>query len=106
MRAGLMTETITVSKSVQTKGDYGDTIDTWSVVASDVPCRVVEGVHTLLNDKGEMIYSYSDEFHIRYDSKIKEYMQIAWDDRKYRIKGIKRDRVHGEMTLLGELINE
>jgi SPP1 family predicted phage head-tail adaptor len=106
MRAGLMTKIVSVYQTVTTTDEYNDRVTSWQPVIERVRCRVTYGNQGIAIENDEVIYKDTITFSLRYTGLVKEYMRIHWEDRKYRITGIKRIPERGELDINTELINE
>lgn len=101
-----MSKVISVYQTVTSTDEYNDRVTSWQPMINAVRCRVTHGNQGVAIENGELIYKDSVTFSLRYTSAIKEYMRIYWEDRKYRITGIKRMPERGELDINAELINE
>lgn len=109
MRAGLMRDTISVWKSVQTTGKTGAKKSAWKNCLGDgrtVHARVTYGRQQMTDKEGNFVLASTIIFNIRYLEGLTEYMRIYWQERKYRINAIRRYRERGEMQIDAELIDE
>ena len=90
MRAGRLFHEIKFYAKVNTRGDYGDSVDSYptATVITRGEIREVGGNKTLYNE--EKFYSKSKELTIRYNSAIVETMRIQIDnsDERYMISYI------------------
>lgn len=108
MRAGLLTESISIYQpynrdtkyGVSTKTDYVPYIDS-------TRARVLNERGTRTNENNEIIYAYTVTFIIRGYHKIDDYMRIKWKDKFYRILNIVPATAHyNEIQIETELVHD
>lgn len=106
MRAGALKSIISVERPVVVRDKYGANQKTWQEVTDLLHADVRDkstGIHV---ENGDLIFGYTTDFIVRYTDRIDERMRIIWEDRKYRIKGIDRDKIRRQLIIHTDLINE
>jgi head-tail adaptor len=105
MRAGLLTEPITIYEKIITTNDFGEETEEW-VVKYTTRARLVNdgGDRTIIN--GEIFYSNAKTFQVRTYVPVDEYDEIKWDNKLYRILSIQPDKSRMNKTIRTELIND
>lgn len=105
MRAGLLTEPITVTRPVIRKNEYGQEETGWDgFIATRCQARHKSG--NRVSENGENWNEYVVEFTVRRYHKITEAMRIVWRGRQYRILSIFPSKEAQSVTIAGELVNE
>jgi len=105
MRAGILTEPITILKPVIIKNDFGAEKTDWiNFIATRTNVRFNSG--NRFTETNEIIHSCNLTFTIRYYHLIDESMKVAYKGKEYRILAINSDRLKQSTTIIGELINE
>lgn len=105
LRAGLLNEIIKIQRAVVVKNDYGEEIETYSDVDT-TRARITQTNSNKVNENGDVYMTYSKEFFMRYYIQIKEYDIILWNNSKYRVMSIDKDRANLYIKVIGELIND
>ena len=104
MRAGLLTELVTIKKAEVEKNEYGQEETIWNdylVTRANVTYKT--GSRDTENN--ENINTYTVDFTVRSYHIIDEFMRILWNGNIYRILSINRDKRKQSITITGELIN-
>jgi SPP1 family predicted phage head-tail adaptor len=105
MRAGLLTEQITIQKRVEVASDFAsrqyDYIDYITTRAQVVHTG---GNKSVLAD--EVFTSYAVKFIIRLYHDVSPEMLVVYNGQKYEIKDINVQRAQQSITLTTELIND
>lgn len=105
MRAGTLTERITIENIITSKNNFGATEKVWQpYINTRCNIRLNNGNRQIENK--EIINTYSITFTIRYYYNINERMRIVWNGKKYRILSIFPDKHKQSIDIVGELINE
>lgn len=105
MRAGLLTEEITIQAPVTIKDIYGADSIRWDDVIS-TRSQVSFNSGQRQNQNNEIVHSYTITFTIRYYHNINERMIIVWKGNRYKILSINREIHKQSITIITELINE
>ncbi len=105
MRAGLLTEQITIENTTTNKDDFGSTVKVWQPVIK-TRCNIKFNSGNRQIENKEIINSYSLTFTIRLYHNINEDMRIVWNGKKYRILSIFPDKHKQSIDIIGDLINE
>lgn len=105
MRAGLLTETISILEKVLITNDYGEETETW-VDKYTTKARLVHdgGGRVIVND--EVFYTHAKTFQVRMYVPIEDFDRIQWDGKYYRILNIEIDRTQNNKTIKAELIDD
>jgi len=104
MRAGLLTEPITIRKATVSKNAYGQEETVWSnyIITRG---NVVYNSGNRITENQEIINTYTVTFTVRSYHKIDEFMRILWKKKEYRILSIEEDKKKQSIDIIGELIN-
>lgn len=105
MRAGLLTEEITIQTPVSIKDIYGADSIRWDNIIN-TRAQVSYNSGKRQNQNNEIVHSYTITFTIRYYHNVNELMIIIWKGNKYRILSINRELYKQSITIITELINE
>lgn len=105
MRAGLLTEEITIQTPVSIKDIYGADSIRWDNIIN-TRAQVSYNSGQRQNQNNEIVHSYTITFTIRYYHNVNERMIIIWKGNKYRILSINRELYKQSITITTELINE
>lgn len=106
MRAGRLTEVISVEKPVQRQNEYGATALEWESFISKTKAEVTYSNGNRRNENNEIIFAYEVIFTVRIYHQINERMRIIWKNKKYRILSIQENKELQSLTIKTELINE
>lgn len=106
MRAGRLTEVISVEKPVQRQNEYGATALEWESFISKTKAEVTYSNGNRRNENNEIIFAYEVVFTVRIYHQINERMRIIWKNKKYRILSIQENKELQSLTIKTELINE
>lgn len=105
MQAGLLTDIIDFFRSETTRDALGGTSEKWERVFCKRACvRFKTGSRREVNS--EVLNTSTITITIRYCKDIHEKMRIGYEDRKYRILSINRDRKQQSTIIEAEVINE
>ncbi|EOA55588.1 hypothetical protein HMPREF1214_03711 [Bacteroides sp. HPS0048] len=105
MQAGLLTEIISFLRSETVRDTLGGTSEKWIEVLKKRACvRFKSGVRREVNS--EILNSFSITITIRYCKDINEKMRIEYENRKYNILSINRDRKQQSTVIEAEVVNE
>ena len=105
MRAGLLTEQITIENNTTNKDDFGSTVKVWQPVIK-TRCNIKFNSGNRQIENKEIINSYSLTFTLRFYHNITEDMRIVWNRKRYRILSIFPDKHKQSIEIIGSLINE
>lgn len=105
MRAGLLTEPITIKEPIIIKDEFGGNAIDWKDVIS-TRAKVTYNSGSRQNQNNEIVNTYTVTFTIRLYHRIDEPMRILWNGNKYRILSINRELYKQSITIITELINE
>lgn len=106
MRAGLLTEKISIYRTDVIQGEDGATNNIHTLIAS-TRANVISkgGARTIEND--EVVYPYTFAFEVWGYIKIQEHTDyIMWGKKKYRVLSVVLDKVQNKKTIETEVINE
>lgn len=104
MRAGLLTEIITIKRAVITKNQYGEDVERWDTVAT-TRARVMQTTSNRTIENDEVVYDFQKEFVVRYYVDVQTYDKIIWQNKEYRILNYDKSHDLQQITIIGELIN-
>lgn len=105
MRAGLLTEIITILRPVITKNEFGEDEETYKKHYV-TRARVINNSGNREIDNNEIHNSYTKTFEMWKYVDIKETDWIDWNDKKYRILSIDLDKTQQKKTVKTEQVNE
>lgn len=105
MRAGLLTESITIKRATIVKNNFGEETEVWNDVYN-TRARVVQTNSSKVTENNEIIMTYTKEFLMRYYVPIQEYDVIIWRNKKYRVMSIDKNKSEVNIKAIGELIND
>ena len=104
MRAGLLTEPITIRRASIIKNGYGQEQTVWeNYIITRGNVKYNTGNRVIENQ--EIINTYTVTFTIRSYHNIDEFMRVLYNKKVYRILSINEDRHTQSSTIIGELIN-
>lgn len=108
MRAGLLSEVISVYKPFIGDSEFGKSTKTDYVLhIPSTRARVMNNKGTRTNENNEIVYAYTVTFVVRGYHKIEDVMRIKWKDRFYRILNIiPPTREINDYQIDTELVNE
>lgn len=105
MRAGQLTEKITLQEATISTNSYGANDLVWNDVIT-TRANVIYTNGNRINDTNEITFAYTVTFVIRSYHKINERMRILYNDKLYRILSIEENRHLQQQKIITELINE
>lgn len=105
MRAGLLTEPVTIKRAEINKNEYGQEETVWKDYLS-TRAGISYKTGNRVTENNEIINTYTVDFTVRSYHKIDEFMRIRWNGNTYRILSINRDKKKQSITITGELVNE
>lgn len=105
MRAGLLNETISIYRQMESQSDFGDISTSYQKVGT-TRAKVEHklGNRTLQNN--EIFYDYSKTFFVRYYVDVVDTDRIKYGNKFYRVISIEPDKQKQQRTILTELVNE
>lgn len=106
MRAGLLSEVISVEKPVTYTNEYGANSTKWETFIGKTKAQITYTSGNRLNENNEIIFAYEVVFTVRIYHQINERMRIIWKNKKYRILSIEENKHLQTLTIKTELINE
>lgn len=105
MRAGTLTEIISILEPNVTTNDVGEqTTEYLEIYKTKAKVEYDSGNREIENN--EVVYNYSKTFKTRYYLKVDEYCRILWNGKQYRILSIEPNKQYQELTIKSELVNE
>jgi SPP1 family predicted phage head-tail adaptor len=105
MRAGTLTENISILKPNVTTNDVGEQTTEY-IVKLTTKAKVEFDSGNREIENREIVYNYSKTFKTRYYIEVDEYDRIHWNNKQYRILSIEPNRQYQELTIKTELVNE
>ena len=105
MRAGILTEPITIQELVTVKDDFGANTTEYRDVIS-TRAQVVFNTGTRETQNNEIVNTYQRTFNIRLYHKVDERMIILWHGERYRILSIQKELYKQQTSIITEKINE
>ena len=105
MRAGLLTEPITIQELVTVKDEYGANKTEYKDIIS-TRAQITYNTGNRENQNNEILNTYQKTFTIRLYHKVNEKMIILWKGEKYRILGINKELYKQSISITTERINE
>lgn len=106
MRAGLLTEVVTVEQPIIVTDDFGANQIVWKPMIINTRAKVSYSSGNRANENNEIVFAYEVLFTMRIYHQINERMRIIWKNRKYRILSIERNKEQQHQIIKTELINE
>lgn len=106
MRAGVLNEIITIEELKVIKNEYGEEQTDNYVKKFSTRAEVRWNNGQRITDNNELFFAYDITFTIRYYNDIDELDRIIWNNKKYRILSIERNRQWQMINIKCELINE
>lgn len=108
MRAGLLTETISIYQPYNRDTKYGKSTKTDYVpYIKETRARVINQRGSRTNENNEVLLAYTVTFIIRGYHKIDDYMRIKWKGNFYRILNIMLPTFnYNEIQIDAELVKE
>lgn len=105
MRAGILTENITIKRPTVEKNAYGEEVTEYEVIWT-TRARVVHtgGGRTVENES--IFYSQTKTLEVRDYVPIDYFDIVEWDGRKYRVIDIEKFRTQQKQQIKIELIND
>lgn len=91
MRAGLLTEVVSVEQPIVVTDDFGANSIKWMPII-DTRAKVSYSSGNRANENNEIVFAYEVLFTVRIYHQINERMRIIWKNRKYRILSIERNK--------------
>lgn len=105
MRAGLLTEEITIQQQTVTQNNDGSNVKQWTTfIVTKAQVDYESGSRAI--SANEVVFMQNVNFTIRIYHKVTEQMRIIWNSKKYRILFIQSDKQKQSITIKTELINE
>lgn len=105
MRAGLLSEVITIMCPYIEKDEYGSEVELWDeLLTTRANVRYVSGSRSISND--EIVNIYTVDFTVRRYIDLDERMRVQHDGKLYRILSIEDNKHDGTKKLICELVNE
>lgn len=105
MRAGQLTELITILKLSVTQNDYGEQQDTYTEAGTTrANITPLSGGRT--DENSEIFYEHTYRFIVRKYVNIGDFDRIRWNDKEYRVLNINQDRFLNQKVINAELINK
>jgi len=92
MRAGLLTEVVTVEQPIVVNDNFGANSIQWKPIIINTRAKVTYSSGNRANENNEIVFAYEVLFTMRIYHQIDECMRIIWKNRKYRILSIERNR--------------
>ena len=106
MRAGLLTEKISISRTDIIQGDDGAT-NNQHIFITSTKAQVVSkaGDRTIVND--EIVYPFNVTFTVwRYVEILEHVDYIIWNKAKYRVLSVSEDKQNNRKIIETEKVNE
>lgn len=105
MQAGLLRDIVRFQESETQRDHMGGLSEKWiDVFTKRAEVRFASGSRTLVN--GEIFNPLAITCKIRYCKEVHEKMRFIYEDRKYKIISINRDRLQQCTVIQAEWINE
>lgn len=105
MRAGSLSEVITIQQSVYSQDEFGASSLNWiDFVTTRANIKYLNG--NRVNENQEIVFTYEYDFIIRNYHSITEDMRIIWKGNKYRILTIEEDKHLQQKLIRTEKIND
>ena len=105
MKGGLLQEVIQVITPVVTKNSYGEETTEWQEKLT-LRANLTHNTGTRTNTNGEIFYTNTKIFEVRFYADIDEYDRIIFEDKIYRIINIEPNRKVQKKTIISELVND
>lgn len=105
MRAGLLTEQITIKRATITKNEYGEDVESISTVGT-YRARLLNNNTNRAIENNEIVYDNSKQFIVRIYVDVRDYDLLYHDNRTYRVIDYQKDKQLNQITITAALINE
>lgn len=105
MRAGLLNEIISIYTPKVTINEYGEEYTSLELKLS-TRAREINDSGNRTNQNGDIFYSYTKTFWVRYYIDVDEYDRILWNNKYYRILDINPNKEQQYKEIKTELIND
>ncbi len=105
MRAGILTDKITVQAPTTIQNKYGANTTEWKEYIN-TRAEITYNSGNRQTENNEIVFNYTVLFKVRRYHDIKEQMRIIWNGNKYRIISINKDIKKQFILITTELINE
>lgn len=106
MRAGTLNEVISVEKPIVVTDEYGATKHTWQTYINKTKANIGYSTSNRTIENNEIVFAREVLFRVRIYHRITERMRIVWENRKYRILSLEKDKEKQQLTIKTELIND
>ncbi len=105
MRAGILTELVTILRHSVRQNEFGEQVDTY-VPSSTTRANIVPLSGSRTDVNSEIFYEHTYRFTIRKYVNVAEFDHILWKNKEYRILNIDEDNYLNQKVLNAELINK
>ena len=105
MRAGVLTEVVTIERPTISRSGYGGNELAWAVVTT-TRARVEFANGDRAAENGEMVWAHACIFTLRIYHEVRDTDRIAWRGRHYRVRFIEPQPHEQRQRVITELINE
>ena len=104
MRAGQLTDLITILRHSVRQNDFGEQFDTY-IPTSTTRANVEPLSGRRADVNSEIFYEHTYRFTIRRYVNVSDFDHIKWKDNEYRILNIDDDNYLNQKVLIAELVN-
>lgn len=105
MRAGTLTEKVTILRAITTVNSVGEEDKKYNILCN-TRCKADNSSGNKSIENNEIVFNYIKTFYFRYYVDVQETDIIIYQDKKYRILTIEKNKAFQEIKAQAELINE
>lgn len=104
-QAGLFNEPIEIYDKVSTRNQFGEQVDTMTLVYSTrAKVGHIGGSRSVINN--EIVTPYQKNFVVRIYVPVTDTSQIKYENKYYQVTSIDTDKVLQQKTVITQLVNE
>lgn len=105
LRAGLLSDKITIQRAQTVKDDFGGTKTVWQDLYTTRTRKTYRSGNRV-NENNEIIFAYTKTFTVRRYVPVQERDRVLWNGQKWRILSLEPSRDKQSIEIVTELINE
>lgn len=105
MIAGMLKEIVTIKRASIVKNSFGEEVETWNDVTT-TRAFVKQTSSQRTENNNEITYDFTKEFRVRYYVNVQPYDILVWNNQRYRILQLDKQKELQQITLITQLIND
>ena len=105
MIAGILKEIVTIKRAAIVKNSFGEEVETWIDVTT-TRAFVKQTTSQRTETNNEITYDFTKEFRVRYYVDVQPYDILVWNNQRYRIIQLDKQKDLQQITLITQLIND